>query len=165
MIRSQWPIVSRLITEKIPLLALSAVSSVLTWLTHLQSAGSKYQLPFTWRFNNAVVSYVAYIWQMFWPVRLAAFYPHPNDQLALWQVLLAIAFLIAITLLAIHWRKERPYRFTGWFWYVGMLVPVIGLVQAGEQARADRYTYLPQIGLYVVIAWGIPDLMTVHNAS
>jgi Tfp pilus assembly protein PilF len=116
-------------------------------------------LPFTWRFNNAVVSYVAYIWQMFWPVRLAAFYPHPNDQLALWQVLLAIAFLIAITLLAIHWRKERPYVFTGWFWYVGMLVPVIGLVQAGEQARADRYTYLPQIGLYVVIAWGIPDLI------
>src|SRR6266850_2611079 len=159
MIRSQWPIVSRLITEKIPLFALSAVSSVLTWLTHLQSAGSKNQLPFTWRFNNAVVSYVAYIWQMFWPVRLAAFYPHPNDQLALWQVLLAIAFLIAITLLAIHWRKERPYVFTGWFWYVGMLVPVIGLVQAGEQARADRYTYLPQIGLYVVIAWGIPDLI------
>ena len=159
MIRSQWPIVSRLITEKIPLLALSAVSSVLTWLTHLQSAGSKYQLPFTWRFNNAVVSYVAYIWQMFWPVRLAAFYPHPNDQLALWQVLLAIVFLIAITLFAIHWRKERPYVFTGWFWYVGMLVPVIGLVQAGEQARADRYTYLPQIGLYVVIAWGIPDLI------
>src|SRR6266481_6144214 len=159
MIRSQWPIVSRLITEKIPLLALSAVSSVLAWLTHLQSAGSKYQLPFTWRFNNAVVSYVAYIWQMFWPVRLAAFYPHPNDQLALWQVLLAIVFLIAITLFAIHWRKERPYVFTGWFWYVGMLVPVIGLVQAGEQARADRYTYLPQIGLYVVIVWGITDLI------
>jgi len=159
MTRSQWPIVSRLITEKIPLFALSAVSSVLTWLTHLQSAGSKCQLPFTWRLNNAVVSYVAYIWQMFWPVRLAAFYPHPNDQLALWQVLLAIAFLIAITLLAIHWRKERPYVFTGWFWYVGMLVPVIGLLQAGEQARADRYTYLPQIGLYVVIAWGIPDLI------
>ena len=159
LIRSQWPIVSRLITEKIPLLALSAVSSVISWLTHLQSAGSKNQLPFAWRFNNAVVSYVAYIWQMFWPVRLAAFYPHPNDQLALWQVLLAIAFLIAITLLAFHWRKERPYVFTGWFWYVGMLVPVIGLVQAGEQARADRYTYLPQIGLYVVIAWGIPDLI------
>lgn len=159
MIKSQWPIVSRLITEKIPLLALSAVSSALTWLTHLQSAGSKYQLPFAWRFNNAVVSYVAYIWQMFWPVRLAPFYPHPNDQLALWQVLLAIAFLIAITLLAIHWRKERPYVFTGWFWYVGMLVPVIGLVQAGEQARADRYTYLPQIGLYILITWGITDLL------
>ena len=157
--RSQSPTIRRLITEKIPLLALSAVSSVVTWLTHLQIAGSKYQLPFTWRFNNAVVSYVAYIWQMFWPVRLAAFYPYPNDQLALWQVLLAIAFLIAITLLATHWRKERPYAFTGWFWYVGMLVPVIGLVQVGEQARADRYTYLPQIGLYIIVAWGIPDLI------
>jgi tetratricopeptide (TPR) repeat protein len=165
MTRSQWPIVSRLITEKIPLFALSAVSSVLTWLTQLQSAGSKYQLPFTWRLNNAVVSYVAYIWQMFWPVRLAAFYPHPNDQLAFWQVLLAIAFLIAITLLAIHWRKERPYVFSGWFWYVGMLVPVIGLVQAGEQARADRYTYLPQIGLYVLITWGITDLMARSSGS
>jgi tetratricopeptide (TPR) repeat protein len=157
MTRSQWAILSRLITEKIPLFALSVVSSVLTRLTQLQSAGSKYQLPFTWRLNNAVVSYMTYIWQMFWPVRLAAFYPHPNDQLAFWQVLLAIAFLIAITLLAIHWRKERPYVFTGWFWYVGMLVPVIGLVQAGEQAHADRYTYLPQIGLYVLIAWGMPD--------
>jgi len=91
--------------------------------------------------------------------RLAPFYPHPNDQLALWQVLLAIAFLIAITLLAIHWRKERPYVFTGWFWYVGMLGPVIGLVQAGEQARADRYNLPAAIGLYVVIAWGIPDLI------
>ena len=160
VIGNQWAIVSRLITEKIPLLGLSAVSSVITWLTHLQTAGSKYQLPFTWRFNNALVSYVAYVWQMFWPVRLAAFYPHPNDQLAVWQVLLAIAFLIAITLLAIHWRKERPYVFTGWFWYVGMLVPVIGLVvQVGEQAHADRYTYLPQIGLYILIVWGVPDLI------
>src|SRR5204862_4265296 len=96
---------------------------------------------------------------MFWPVRLPAFYPHPNDQLHICQVILAFAFLIAVSLLAILWRNERPYVFTGWFWYVGMLVPVIGLVQAGEQARADRYTYLPQIGLYVVIAWGIPDLI------
>jgi tetratricopeptide (TPR) repeat protein len=96
---------------------------------------------------------------MFWPVRLAAFCPHPNDQLHLWQVLLAIAFLIAVVPLAIHWRKQRPYIFTGWFWYLGMLVPVIGLVEGGEQARADRYTYLPQIGLYVLITWGITDLM------
>lgn len=117
------------------------------------------QLPLSWRLNNAVVSYVVYVWQMFWPVRLAPFYPHPNDQLNLWQVLLAIAFLIAMTLLSIHWRKQRPYIFTGWFWYVGMLVPVIGVVEAGEQARADRYTYLPQIGLYVLITWGFTDLM------
>ena len=98
---------------------------------------------------------------MFWPARLAAFYPHPNDQLPFWQVLLSIAFLISVSLLAILSRKKRPYIFTGWFWYVGMLVPVIGLLQAGEQARADRYTYLPQIGLYVLITWGITDLMAL----
>ena len=157
---SQWSKVSGLITEKIPLFALSALSSVVTLLAQLYSAGAIDQLPFAWRLNNAAVSCVAYIWQMFWPARLAAFYPHPNDQLPLWQVLLATAFLIAVSLLAIHWRKERPYVFTGWFWYFGMLVPVIGLVQAGEQARADRYTYLTQIGLYLVIVWGITDLIT-----
>src|SRR5438552_2250792 len=156
---SHWSKVSGLITEKIPLFALSALSSVVTLLAQLYSAGAIDQLPFAWRLNNAAVSCVAYIWQMFWPARLAAFYPHPHDQLPLWQVLLAIAFLIAVSLMAIHWRKERPYIFTGWFWYVGMLVPVIGLVQVAEQARADRYTYLPQIGLYVLIVWGITDLM------
>jgi tetratricopeptide (TPR) repeat protein len=105
---------------------------------------------------------------MFWPVRLAPFYPHPNDQLRLWQVLLAIVFLIAVTLLAIHSRKGWPYIFTGWFWYLGMLVPVSGLVEAGDQARADRYTYLPQIGLYVLITWGITDLilsLTAPNSA
>src|SRR6266480_65878 len=151
--------VAFLLVEKIPLFALSALSCIATSLVQLYSEGAIDQLPFVWRLNNAAVSYVAYIWQMFWPARLAVFYPHPNDQLPLWQVLLAIAFLISVSLLAIRWRKERPYVFTGWFWYVGMLVPVIGLVQAGEQARADRYTYLPQIGLYVLIAWGIIDLI------
>jgi tetratricopeptide (TPR) repeat protein len=157
--KGQWSVISGLITEKIPLFALSALSSAVTLLTQLYSTAPIDQLPFAWRLNNAAVSYIAYIWQMFWPASLAAFYPHPNDRLALWQVLLAIAFLIAVSFLAIHWRKERPYIFTGWFWYAGMLVPVIGLVQAGEQARADRYTYLPQIGLYVLLAWGFTDLM------
>jgi tetratricopeptide (TPR) repeat protein len=164
---SRWSVVGRLLMEKMPLLALSAPSCAATLLVQRYGtllvqrygAGVIDQLPFAWGLNNAAISYVAYIWQMFWPARLAAFYPHPNDQLPLWQVLLAIAFLIAVSLLAIHWRKERPYIFTGWFWYVGMLLPVIGLVQFGEQARADRYTYLPQIGLYVLIVWGITDLM------
>src|SRR6266480_1547565 len=156
---SQWPVIRRLVAEKVPLFALSAFSSAVTLLTQFQSTRTMSQLPLSWRLNNAAVSYVAYIWQMFWPVRLAAFYPHPNDQLHLWQVILAIAFLIAVSLLAILWRNERSYIFTGWFWYVGMLVPVIGLVEAGEQARADRYTYLPQIGLYVLITWGITDLI------
>jgi tetratricopeptide (TPR) repeat protein len=150
---------TRLLLEKIPLLALSTPSCIATLLIQHYAKASMDQLPFAWRLNNAAVSYVAYIWQMFWPVRLASFYPHPNDQLQLWQVLLATAFLIVVSVLAIHWRKERPYILTGWFWYVGMLVPVIGLVQVGEQARADRYTYLPQIGLYVLIVWGVTNLI------
>jgi tetratricopeptide (TPR) repeat protein len=153
----------RLITEKIPLFALSALSCTATLLATYSTKASE-QLPFMWRLNTAAVSYVAYIWQMFWPARLAAFYPHPNDQLPFWQVLLAIAFLISVSLLAILSRKKRPYIFTGWFWYVGMLVPVIGLIGAGEQARADRYTYLPQIGLYVLITWGISDLVALIMA-
>jgi len=154
-----WSVVSRLVTEKIPLFALSTLSCAATLLAQVYSTESIEQLPSMWRLNTAAVSYVAYIWQMFWPVRLGAFYPHPNDQLPFWQVLLAIAFLISVSLLAILWRKQQPYIFTGWFWYVVMLVPVIGLIQAGEQARADRYTYLPQIGLYVLIIWGITDLV------
>jgi len=155
----RWSTVSRLVTEKIPLFALAALSSVATLLAQVYGARAIDELPLAWRLNNAAISYVAYIWQMFWPARLAAFYPHPNDQLLLWQVFLAIACLVAVSLLAIRRRKERPYIFTGWFWYVGMLVPVIGLVQAGEQARSDRYTYLPQIGLYMLIVWGITDLI------
>jgi hypothetical protein len=164
---SSTPFIRRLVAEKVPLFVLSALSSAVTLFTQFQSTATMSQLPLLWRLNNAVVTYVIYIWQMFWPVRLAAFYPHPNDQLHLWQVLLAIAFLIAMALLAIHSRQQRPYIFTGWFWYVGMLVPVIGVVEAGEQGRADRYTYLPQIGLYVLITWGITDLMrsmTMHSS-
>jgi tetratricopeptide (TPR) repeat protein len=160
---SEWSVLRGLITEKIPLFALSALSSAVTLLAQLYSTAALDQLPFAWRLKNAAVSYVAYIWQMFWPAGLAVFYPHPNDRLPLWEVLLAIAFLIAASMLAIHLRKQRPYIFTGWFWYAGMLVPVVGLVQAGEQARADRYTYLPQIGLYVLIAWGFTDLMMMAS--
>jgi protein O-mannosyl-transferase len=149
-----------LVLEKVPLLALSTFSCAATLLaqSNSQATGGLDQLPFTWRFNNAVITYVAYIWQMIWPTRLAVFYPHPNDQLPFWQVILAITFLIVCSLLAILLRKQLPYILTGWFWYIGMLVPVIGLVQVGEQARADRYTYLPQIGLYVIIAWAVADL-------
>ena len=152
--------VAPLLVEKIPLFALSTLSCTATLLIQLYSAGAIDQLPLAWRLNNAAVTYVAYIWQMFWPARLAAFYPHPNDQLPLWQVILAITLLISVSLLAIQWRRERPYVLTGWFWYVGMLVPVIGVVQAGEQGRADRYTYLPQIGLYILIVWTVAGLLS-----
>src|SRR4030095_716123 len=152
--------VAPLLVEKIPLFALSALSCIATLLIQLYSAGAIDQLPLAWRLNNAAVTYVAYIWQMFWPARLAAFYPHPNDQLPLWQVILAITFLVSVSLLAIQLRRQRPYIFTGWFLYVGVLVTVIGFVQAGEQGRADRYTYLPQIGLYVLIVWTVAGLLS-----
>jgi tetratricopeptide (TPR) repeat protein len=158
-VSGQWSVVSGLVMEKIPLLALCVASCIATLLVKHYAKTSIDQLPLTWRLSNAVVSYVAYIWQMFWPTQLAPFYPHPNNQLPLWQILLASVFLIAVSVLAIRWRKERPYILTGWFWYIGMLVPVIGLVQVGEQARADRYTYLPQIGLYVLIVWGATNLI------
>jgi len=148
----------RLILEKIPLLALSAASCLATLLVQRQAAGSIVQLPFAWRVNNAIVTCVAYIWQMLWPVKLAVFYPHPDNRLLLWQIFLALALLIAITVAVIALRQKRPYLITGWLWYLGMLVPVIGLVQVGEQARADRYTYLPQVGLYLALTWTIVDL-------
>jgi Flp pilus assembly protein TadD len=148
----------RLITEKIPLFALSALSCIATLFA--QGSGAIDQLPFLWRLNNMFVSYFTYIWQMLWPARLAVFYPHPNDRLPLVQVTAAIAFLVGVSLLVIYLRRAKPYLVTGWFWYLGMLVPVIGLVQVGEQAHADRYTYLPQIGLYIIIAWTVGDLLS-----
>jgi protein O-mannosyl-transferase len=149
----------RFITEKIPLFALSAFSCIATLFAQKQGPSAIDQLPFLWRLNNTFLSYVTYIWQMLWPARLAVFYPHPNDRLQLVEVTAAIAFLVGISLLVIYLRRTKPYLVTGWFWYLGMLVPVIGLTQVGEQAHADRYTYLPQIGLYIMIAWTVGDML------
>lgn len=158
----QWlnriPVIPRLFVEKLPLLALSASSCVVTFIVQKRSAGAIAPLPFAWRAENAFTSYVTYLWETFWPVRLAVFYPHPNNSLATWEVSLEIGILFAITAVAIALRKKRPYIFTGWLWYVGMLVPVIGLVQVGEQGHADRYTYLPQIGLFLLVVWLAADL-------
>jgi tetratricopeptide (TPR) repeat protein len=146
-----------LVLEKIPLMALSTVSSVVTFLAQKGAVGETEQLPVLSRINNAVVSYVAYIWQMLLPVNLAVFYPHPENRLPLWEIISALALLICVTALAIALRKQRPYFITGWLWYLGMLVPVIGLVQVGWQGRADRYTYLPQIGLYIAVTWAAAE--------
>jgi tetratricopeptide (TPR) repeat protein len=148
-----------LITEKTPLFALSALSCIATLFAQRQGPSAIDQLPFLWRLENTSVTYVTYIWQMLWPVRLAVFYPHPNNHLPFVEVTVAITFLVGISLLAIYLRRTKPYLVTGWFWYLGMLVPVIGLVQVGEQAHADRYTYLPQIGLYIMIVWTVGDLL------
>ncbi len=148
-----------LIAEKIPLFALSALSCIATLLVQRGDPNAIDQLPFLWRMNNAFASCVTYIGQMFWPTRLAVFYPHPNNRLPLWEVMLIIALLVAVSLLVISLRKTKPYLVTGWFWYLGILLPVIGFIQVGEQAHADRYSYLPQIGLYIMIAWIIPNLL------
>ena len=159
-VRRQRSEICRLIIEKIPLFALSILCSVVTFLIQERSAGSLEQLPLGWRIENAIVSAVTYIWQMFWPTRLAVFYPHPEDRLASWQVALALGLLIAITALAFIYRKTRPYLLVGWLWYLVMLLPVIGIVQVGLQGHADRYTYLPHIGLYVALTWLIADVFS-----
>jgi tetratricopeptide (TPR) repeat protein len=162
---SQRRIIQRLFLEKIPLLVLSAGSGIVTFALQKRAAGAIPALPFLWRAQNAVMSYVIYAWKTLWPTRLAVFYPHPNDTLATWQVVLAIALLLAITCAAIVWREKRPYLFTGWFWYLIMLVPVIGLVQVGEQGHADRYTYLPSIGLFLIAVWAVGDLAAVSQVG
>jgi tetratricopeptide (TPR) repeat protein len=144
--------------EKIPLVALSAVSSIATLLAQKGAVGWTEELPIFERINNAAVSYVLYIWQMFWPVNLAVFYPHPENRLPLWEIIASLVLLICVTAVAIILLKQRPYLITGWLWYLGMLVPVIGLVQVGWQGHADRYTYLPQIGLYIAITWAVADM-------
>ena len=116
------------------------------------------KMPLAARAGNTVVSYADYIGQMFYPANLVVFYPHPGKALPFWKIALALILLIAISNAAFNWRKQRPWLLSGWLWYLGMLVPVIGLVQAGDLARADRYTYLPQIGLYLLLTWGAADL-------
>ena len=160
---NQKRIIRRLFLEKIPWLILSTGAGVITFVLQKRAAGSLPPLPFLWRTENAVVSYIIYVWKTLWPTRLAVFYPHPNDTLAIWQIALAIVFLFAVTCVAIVWRDKRPYLFTGWFWYLIMLVPVIGIVQVGEQGHADRYAYLPSIGLFLIAVWGIADVTAIRR--
>ena len=162
---AQSPAVIRLILEKLPLLVLSAGACVVTFVVQKRAVGAIPPLPLSWRVENAVVSYVIYVWQTLWPTRLAAFYPHPNDTLASWEVILAAGFLVAITVTAIVCRNRWPYLFTGWLWYLLMLVPVIGLVQVGEQGHADRYTYLPHVGLFLLMVWGVADAIKAHRST
>src|SRR6266480_3823702 len=149
--KSQPQVWLGLVIEKLPLFMLSAASSIAALALQVQSSESVGQLPFGWRLQNALVTYVTYIWQMFWPANLAIFYPHPDNRLAVWQVALAAAFLIAMTWAAFALRRNRPYLLVGWLWYLIMLLPVIGIVEVGLQGHADRYTYLPHVGLYIAL--------------
>ncbi len=148
-----------LIVEKLPLFALSAASAVLTIKAQratgaLTTVFNSFAFPI--RLENAIVSYVRYIAKAIWPVHLAVYYPHPETLLNPWQVAGASIVLLAITALVIIGRNRR-YFLVGWFWFLGTLIPMSGLVQVGAQAMADRYAYLPFIGLFLMICWGVAD--------
>jgi len=152
-----WP----LLREKIPLAALAASSCAVTLIA--QSAGgavvSLQKAPFAARAANAVVSVVVYLGKTFWPVDLAVVYPFPPHGDAAWQVAAAALVVAGLTVCAVRAAPARPYLFVGWFWYLVMLLPVIGLVQVGVQGRADRYTYLPLVGIFMLVTWGAAGLL------
>jgi tetratricopeptide (TPR) repeat protein len=151
--------VPRVVREKIPLFVVATASSIVTLVAQESGGalGSFAGYPLDVRIANALVAYVGYLGKMIWPFQLAVLYPHPGT-LPMWQVAMAASLLIAITFLAIKVFRQRPYFAVGWLWYLGTLVPVSGLVQVGMQGMADRYTYVPLIGIFLMIAWGVPDL-------
>jgi tetratricopeptide (TPR) repeat protein len=156
-----------LLWEKLPFFALTLVSCVITF-TAQRSGGSVAaleQLSLWRRLDNAVISYVAYVWKTLVPKELCAFYPFPVTPQLLWQFGAALLLLAGVSYLAVWSWRERRYLAVGWLWYLGTLVPVIGLVQVGEQALADRYTYVPLIGLFIVLSWGVHDLLTRWKAD
>ncbi len=144
----------KLFAEKIPLFVMSIGSALVTvYAQHSGGAlGIAAALPLRYRITNAIYSYLAYIGKGIWPAHLAVFYPHPENALGWWKFLLAAVVLLAITALMLRFGKKR-YLLVGWLWYLGTMVPVIGIVQVGRQAMADRYAYIPFIGLFVMVVW------------
>ena len=150
-----------LVLEKLPFLALTVASCIITYTVQQGALWSASSLPLPFRLENAVMSYVRYLSKMFWPVDLALIYPYPHH----WPLapVITVTVLLAMwSVLFLWWAKRFPYLAVGWFWYLGTLVPAIGLVQAGVQSMADRYTYLPGIGLFIIVAWGLNDLLNSH---
>jgi protein O-mannosyl-transferase len=149
---------SRMVLEKLPLLALCTGSAAITIVAQRSSSIRTLEtFPLGVRLENAAYAYAMYIWKAFWPTRLALYYPHPRTALAAWQLGVALLFLAAVSALAWKYRFARRYLVTGWLWYLGTLVPVIGLVQVGDQAMADRYAYIPMLGVFVMAVWGAAD--------
>jgi len=150
---------SYLVREKLPLFALVAISSVITvWSQRVGSAvRTLSEFSLSSRVENAFVSYAKYLANTFWPVRLAPMYPHPENSLPAWQIILCAAILLAITALVIRWR-DRRYLTVGWLWFLGTLVPMIGIVQVGQQGMADRFVYIPMIGLFVALVWAVAEV-------
>ncbi|HXP36027.1 MAG TPA: tetratricopeptide repeat protein [Chthoniobacterales bacterium] len=149
---------SRLVLEKVPLLLLSVGSSAATLFAQRSTISYGSQIPFAIRLANALISYVVYVGQLIWPAKLAVVYPYAGETSSGFEIALAFVFVVGITLLVLAMRRRLPCLTVGWCWYLISLVPVIGLVQVGLQGHADRYTYLPQIGLCIAITWAAADL-------
>jgi len=162
-----WPlnrakvVLKKLFIEKIPLIGLAMVSSVITFFAQQNGGATKSLELYSMqaRIFNAIVSYLEYLWKTVWPVNLSILYPHPGDTLQFWKVLLSGLVLTGITVLVVKAIRRAPYLAVGWFWYLGTLIPVIGIVQVGGQAMADRYSYIPLIGIFIILAWGLPELV------
>ena len=150
----------RLFLEKIPLVILLVISCILTFWAQKSSGAVQTLgvLPLINRIANALIVYASYVLKAIWPINLSVFYPYPKD-LQMLKIAGAGLLLLIVSFLALRAMKIRPYLLAGWLWYIGTLVPVIGLVQVGEQAMADRYTYIPLIGLFIIFAWGVSDLL------
>jgi protein O-mannosyl-transferase len=164
-----WPLnrtgsFARLVLEKIPLFLLSAVSSIATMTAQRFAIGTTENLPLTWRITNAIVSYFTYLRQIVWPHNLIPFYPHPEETVPLTEVIVLSSLLIAITVAVAMLRRRYPYIFVGWFWYLIALLPVIGIVQVGLQGHADRYTYLPTIGIVIAVVWTVRDITSAWRS-
>ncbi len=152
--RRPWRRFVRLVVEKIPFFVLAAAVCALTLAAQRGVVKPLAQMPVLWRLANAAVAYVAYVGRMFYPVGLALLHPAPKTAPPAWETVAAVAVLLAITMAAFGARRKCPYVLVGWLWYLGTLVPVLGLVQVGREGMADRFTYVTQIGLSIAFAWG-----------
>jgi tetratricopeptide (TPR) repeat protein len=146
------PALRAALLEKLPLVALAAGSCAVTLAAQAKALNLLDALSYPLRLENALLSYAIYIQQTFLPIHLSVFYPFPASPPSSWTTLLVLGAFVGLTALAVSWRREHPWLLVGWLWFLGMLVPVIGVLQVGEQAHADRYTYLPQIGLLLILA-------------
>ncbi|MCC6795676.1 MAG: tetratricopeptide repeat protein [Candidatus Hydrogenedentes bacterium] len=151
----------RLVLEKAPLFAMAALLCVVTYFVQWRGGAMNafYQMPIAARIENALVAYVLYLWKLFWPFNLSPIYPLPEGGRAAWQVLLAGLLLIGVTGVLWMRRKRAPFALMGWLWYLGILVPAIGIVQVGFAAMADRYMYLPMTGVLVAVIWSGSDML------
>jgi protein O-mannosyl-transferase len=148
-----------LVWEKVPLLLLAIATAAATIAAQSTGVVNLEELPLHIRVANALIAYVTYLLQVFWLANLRVLYPHPYAAVSWWQSAAAAIVVLTVSVFALREGRRRPYLLVGWCWYLGTLVPVVGLIQVGLQAHADRYTYLPLVGIFVMLVWGIPDLL------